>query len=100
MILHTINKSAFDKNSLDACLRSAKEGCAILFIEDGVYSAMDNTSASAKVKEAMGKFKIFALTPDLVARGVEGRVIDGIEQVDYAGFVNLAAEYTCVQSWL
>jgi tRNA 2-thiouridine synthesizing protein B len=41
------------------------------------------------------------LGPDLAARGLsEERVIDGISVVDYAGFVDLAAENDKVQAWL
>ncbi|MEE8289418.1 MAG: DsrH/TusB family sulfur metabolism protein, partial [Nitrosomonadaceae bacterium] len=37
-VLHIINKSPFEKNSLDTCLRLAKKGSAILFIEDAIYA--------------------------------------------------------------
>ena len=40
-MLHTVNKSPFDKSSLDTCLKFAKAGSSILLIEDGVY-AIDN----------------------------------------------------------
>ncbi|NOQ90523.1 MAG: sulfurtransferase complex subunit TusB, partial [Gammaproteobacteria bacterium] len=40
------------------------------------------------------------LGPDLQARGLEGKLADGIKVVDYEGFVNLAAECDSVQSWL
>jgi len=100
MLLHTVNKSPFQNNSFDSCLRVAKEGSAILFIEDGVYAAQKNTAMTAKIEEAMKKHKVYALAPDLDARGVQANVIDGVEVVDYAGFVDLAAEHSGVQSWL
>jgi tRNA 2-thiouridine synthesizing protein B len=100
MILHTVNKSPFQNDSLAGCLRVAKEGSAILLIEDGVYAATKGTKVSASIEEAMKSVKVYALTPDLETRGVQDRVIDGVELVDYAGFVNLAAEYSAVQSWL
>ena len=40
------------------------------------------------------------LGPDLQARGLEGKLADGIKVVDYEGFVKLAAECDTVQSWL
>jgi tRNA 2-thiouridine synthesizing protein B len=40
------------------------------------------------------------LTPDLEARGLADRVIDGVTGVDYGGFVDLVAEHTNCQSWL
>ena len=101
MMLHTVNKSPFEKDSLNACLRLAKAGSAILLIEDGVYAAIKGTAVEDKVKAAVGDKKVFALGPDIKARGLdEGQVIDGITLVDYSGFVDLAAENDKVQAWL
>lgn len=100
-VLHTINKSPFERNSLDSCLRFAGPDAAVLLIEDGVYAALTGTSAEARIKEALGSVKIYALGPDLKARGFsDKRVISGISVVDYAGFVDLAAEHAKVQAWL
>jgi len=99
-MLHTVNKSPFEKNSLDSCLRMTKKGNAILFIEDGVYAATKGTAVSEQVKQAMGDVTIYALEPDLKARGVTDKVMDGIKLVDYAGFVDLVAEHDKVQAWL
>ena len=49
-MLHTVNKSPYEKNSLDTCLRLAKQGSAILLIEDGVYAATGGTSETDKMK--------------------------------------------------
>jgi tRNA 2-thiouridine synthesizing protein B len=99
-MLHTVNKSPFQTNSLLSCLRVAEEGSTVLLIEDGVYGAVKGSKAEAMIEEAKKKVKICALSPDLEARGVQDRVIDGIELVDYAGFVDLAAESSKVQAWL
>ncbi|WP_172597668.1 sulfurtransferase complex subunit TusB [Sulfuriflexus mobilis] len=99
-ILHTVNKSPFDKNSLERAVGMAKEGSSVLLLEDGVYGAVSGAKSSAMVEEAMKTVKVYALGADLDARGIKGRVIDGIELVDYAGFVKLAAEHSQVQSWL
>ena len=98
-MLHIINKSPQERNSLESCLRVAQSG-AILLIEDGVYAATRGNAAEAKLREAMGKFKVYALGPDLDARGMNDRVIDGVTTVDYAGFVDLVAEQPNCQSWL
>lgn len=99
-MLHTVNKSPYTKNSLDACLRLAKEGSAILLIEDGVYAAVTGSEITSKIEAAMKKFTFYALGADLDARGIQDRVIEGINVVDYAGFVDLAVENSSVQSWL
>lgn len=99
-MLHTVNKSPYMKNSLDACLRMAKEGSTILLIEDGVYAALKNSEITSTIEKALKKYTVCVLGPDLDARGVQDKLIDGIKVVDYAGFVDLAAESDSVQSWL
>lgn len=101
-MLHTVNKSPFEKNSLERCLQyaSTTKGGAILLIEDGVYGALAGTTLSDKVKQAMKNVAVYALYPDIEARGMQDRAIDGIKMVDYGGFVDLVAEHRTVQSWL
>ena len=100
-MLHTVNKSPFERNSLDSCLRLAKKGSAILLIEDGVIAAMKGTVQSSKLEGATGDHAVFVLGPDLKARGLsEDQLIDGIKVVDYAGFVDLAEEHGTHNAWL
>lgn len=100
-MLHTVNKSPFEKTTLDSCLRFAQEGSSILLIEDGVYAAMKGAKTEDQMVAAGNRHKIYVLGPDLMARGLaEENVIDGIETVDYGGFVDLAASHDNVQSWL
>jgi len=100
-ILHTVNKSPFERDSLSACIRLASKGHAILLIEDGVFGAMSGTDHSDMVSGAMKDASIYVLGPDLAARGMsEDRIIDGIQVVDYSGFVKLTAEHDTCQSWL
>ncbi len=99
-MLHTVNKSPFERNALDTCLKHAQKGDAILLIEDGVYGTLKDTVASKKVEQALKDMSIYALQPDLEARGIQDRILDGIQLVDYAGFVDLVTEHSPVQSWL
>ena len=98
-MLNIVNKSPLDRNSLDSCLQAA-DGGAILLIEDGVYAATKGSAGEAKLKAADGKFKLYALSGDTDARGISDRMMDGVTLVDYAGFVDLVAEYKTCQSWL
>ena len=100
--LHTVNKSPFERNSLDTCLSVTGTDATVLMIEDGVSGAQQDTVASARISDAMGKGVKFAvLGEDLNARGLStDRVMDGVSVVDYAGFVQLAADHDNVQSWL
>ena len=99
--LHTVNKSPYEKNSLESCMRVATEGSTILLIEDAVYAATRGTALEARIREAGNRFKLCALAPDLAARGLDPeQVVDGIELVDYERFVDLAAAHDNVQAWL
>ena len=98
-MLHIVNKSPSERNTLDSVLRIAQSG-SLLLIEDGVYAATRGNAAEARLTAAMARLKVYALLPDLEARAVADRVIDGVTAVDYAGFVELVAEHPRCQSWL
>jgi tRNA 2-thiouridine synthesizing protein B len=100
-ILHTVNKSPFERNALESCLKFANSGDPVLLFEDGVYAVLKGTSAEGQVTAALAKQSIFVLGPDLAARGFsEDRVIAGVKVVDYSGFVDLAVDNDKVQAWL
>ena len=99
-MLHTVNKSPFDNRALETCLRFAQPGSAVLLIEDGVYAAARDTALAGQVQVALKTVSIYALKPDVEARGMQHRVMDGVRLVDYGGFVDLVAEHDAVQSWL
>jgi len=100
-MLHLINKSPFDRNALDSCLRLAQAGSSVLLIEDGVYAALGNADSAKAVRERMGDLTFYVLGPDVSARGLDDSpLIDGIDVVDYGGFVDLVVEHDVAQSWL
>ncbi len=100
MVLHIVNKSPFERNSLQSCLKTLAAESSILMIEDGVYGALAGSRFEGDIKAVMDRAKVYALEPDLAARGVADRLIDGITTVDYAGFVDLVEKHTVTQSWL
>jgi len=99
-MLHIVNKSHLQTHSLGSCLRLAKAGSALLLIEDAVYAATTRGAAASGVAEALKALKVYALQPDVDARGMAGRLVEGVTPVDYGGFVDLVAEHTNNQSWL
>jgi tRNA 2-thiouridine synthesizing protein B len=100
-MLHIVNKSPSEKNTLESCVRHAKPHSTILLIEDGVYGVTKGSPGEKLIKQALAaNCTVCALWPDLEARGMQDNVIDGIKQVDYGGFVDLVAESKNVQSWL
>ncbi len=99
--LHTVNKSPYERVSLASCLRHTLPGDAVLLIEDAVVGARKTGGAAAMLTEAAKTCTIYALGPDLAARGVpESELADGVKVTDYAGFVDLTVQHNRTQSWL
>ncbi len=100
-MLHTVNKSPFERGALESCIRLAIKGSSVILIEDCVYGATKGGAATGMVENAMKNLDFYVLGSDLKARGVdESRLIDGITVVDYSGFVKLTVDNDKVQSWL
>jgi tRNA 2-thiouridine synthesizing protein B len=96
-MLHLVNKSPYDACNLDTASSIMKSDDSLLLIEDGVYGAVKNGKAAS----LLGGHKVSVLGPDLAARGIsEDKLIDGVEVIDYAGFVDLVEANDKVQSWL
>ncbi len=100
-MLHLVNKSPFERTNLQACLNRAVPGSAILLMEDAVYASLRGTSQSDLVAGAVNAYDFFVLAPDLAIRGLDAsQVLQGVEPVDYGGFVDLTIDRQTVQSWL
>ena len=99
-MLHIVNTSHTQTNSLQSCLRLARPGHALLLIEDAVYAATAAGAESAGLGEALNQLKVYALQPDVEARGMAGKLTGGVTTIDYGGFVDLVAEHPNNQSWL
>jgi tRNA 2-thiouridine synthesizing protein B len=99
-MLHIVNKSPLQTGALASCLRLAKDSHALLLTEDAVVAATRGVAESSGLTAAAKRLKVYALAPDLQARGLADRLADGISTVDYAGFVDLVAEHATNQSWL
>ncbi len=96
-ILHVVNKSPYEKNSLDMAAGYARDGDTVLLIEDAVYAAIKSGKAAAK----LDGLDVSVLASDLAARGInEDKLADSVTIVDYAGFVDLVENKDTVQSWL
>ena len=99
-MLHIVNKSHQQTTSLASCLRLARPGHALLLTEDAVFAASRAGAASAGLAAALASLKVYVLQPDVEARGMAGKLIDGVTAIDYGGFVDLVAEHPSNQSWL
>ena len=100
-VLHTVNKSPYERDSLETCLRLAEKGSSVLLIEDAVYAAVNDSVASEILAQAMQRVSVYVLGPDLRARGLQqSRLLEGVKDVDYRGFVRLVTEHKGILSWL
>jgi len=99
--LHTVNRSPFEHGALAGCLARVRPGSAVLLIEDGVLGALSaSPHADRLAAAAAAGVEVFALGPDLDARGIEAaRLAPFVEVVDYAGFVALARRFARTVAW-
>jgi tRNA 2-thiouridine synthesizing protein B len=99
-MLHIVNKSPTQTTALASCLRLAKDGQALLLTEDGILAATSALAASSGLATAAKRLKVYVLQPDVEARGMAGRLVNGVQAVGYDGFVDLVAEHNVNQTWL
>jgi tRNA 2-thiouridine synthesizing protein B len=96
-MLHLVNKSPYENGNLNTASSIMNDGDVLLLIEDAVYAAVKAGKASAMLDGC----KVSVLGPDLAARGIsEDKLADGVDVIDYAGFVDLVESNDKVQSWL
>ena len=96
-MLHLVNKSPYENGNLNTASSIMNDGDVLLLIEDAVYGAVKAGKASAM----LAGHTVSVLGPDLAARGIsEDKLADGIDVIDYAGFVDLVEANDKVQSWL
>ncbi len=98
-MLHTVNKSSFERNSLKSCINTIDDTSVILLIEDGVISATKNINSSM-IANLANQGRVYALQGDVEARGVSSKLVDNIKLVDYTGFVDLVVEHGTSVSWV
>ena len=97
-MLFTINKSPLMFGNLESVLRIAPVDDPILLYEDGVYAIAEGTIAEDLVRQALEQHPVYALRADVEARGIAS-LVDGIQVVDYEGFVELLEQHHVVP-WL
>ncbi|WP_415896236.1 sulfurtransferase complex subunit TusB [Neptuniibacter sp. QD72_48] len=97
MILHLLNKSHNNTQLLNRMLASVKEKDTVLVIEDGVYAALSaNASLFSDLPESC---KLFALEPDVSARGITDKLSTRFTLATDEQFVELSCKMNKVVSW-
>jgi len=97
-MLYMVNKSPLMFGNLKSVLGIAPAGEPILLYEDGVYAAVKGAASQDLVRQALEQRPVYAVRADLEARGLTA-LIDGIQVVDYDGFVQLVEQHHVVP-WL
>ena len=94
-MLYIVNKTG---EVLVSCIERATADDVVLLIEEAVYAAVD-TNPPSVLSELISHVAVYALTPDMQARGVEvKRCYEYIKYVDYTGFVELIENNKPVRS--
>jgi tRNA 2-thiouridine synthesizing protein B len=97
-MLYMVNKSPLMFGNLRSVLGIAPAGEPILLYEDGVYAAVKGATSEDLVRQALEHRPVYAVRADLEARGLTA-LVDGIQVVDYDGFVALVEQHHVVP-WL
>jgi tRNA 2-thiouridine synthesizing protein B len=99
--LHTVNKSPFERGSMETCFAHIWQGDAVLMIEDAVFGARRGAVFANRLEANRTRCAIYALGPDLAARGVKTEdLAECVKVVGYDGFVDLVAGHARVCAWL
>lgn len=84
--LHLVNKAS----ALAACMSVVSAEDAIVLLEDGVYAGTAGLAPDRR---------LHALAPDVIARGLSGRLAPRVEVVSDDGFVALVEAHQPVVTW-
>lgn len=95
MILHIINKSAFQHSSLEDALPYLDEESCLLLIDDGVYCTLPNTKPIAAIKKTGCRSVV--LEHDVAVRGISVDPYTGL--ISMKDFVELAFTAEKTVSW-
>jgi tRNA 2-thiouridine synthesizing protein B len=99
-ILHTVNKSPFHDSTLSSCLAICSNQDSVIFIEDGVFGAIETSPLAFSIQKlSSAGTRFFALDNDVIARGIAEKLLPNITQVSYQDFVRLSVECKQIQSW-
>jgi tRNA 2-thiouridine synthesizing protein B len=100
MTLHTYNKSlSAGEARLQNCLRMLTAGDSLLLLEDGVYLTAQLHEGAPLRSQLPPGVALYALAPDIAARGISGKIPADFSGIDYAGFVQLCLAHARVVNW-
>lgn len=98
--LHLISVSPGAGSALADGLRAADNGDTVLLTQDGVLGSVTGAASVALLDTAIARgVFIYALLPDVDARGIAHRLHPACRLVDDNGFVELTERHPRILSW-
>jgi len=100
-MLHTLAKMP-NHDVLQHCIDiiDLHENSVLLLYQDAIYLAIDDdTQYGTKIRTLAAKQKIYILEEDLIARGLQNKIIDTIIVTNYEDFVALTIQHDKTISW-
>ena len=94
-MLYTINHATFSNTIWQ--LLAAHD--VVLLLENGVYAANAPSLNATELQRLIKRAQLYALMPDVSARGLQDKLLAGLKTIDYNGFVALACEHDQVLLW-
>ena len=95
-MLHLIYQSPLQA----ATLQRIAQNDAALFLENTTLHLLKNSTQSLEIKTLSLSAQLFVLMSDIETRGIHSaELIDGVNIIDYAGWVSLTTEHQTIQSW-
>ncbi len=83
-----------------ATLQRIGDGDAVLFLESAVLCLLKNSIYNSQLSKLLTTSRLFVLISDIETRGIAAaELVEGIEVIDYSGWVTLTTQHKPVQSW-
>lgn len=99
-VLHTINKSVFSSTIFKSFISICGTNDGLLLLEDGVFGALDNAMTTDELLILkQKKIKTYVLSNDVMARGIQTKILKQFSLITYDDFVQLTLKYKGVHSW-
>lgn len=98
MTLHIVNKN-YPNSALLSCLQTASLDSALLLIENGVYNAVIGSAGAELITTKGTHLDICLLLPDLLARGLPGRLLSCCRTITDGQFVELVIQHEKSVTW-
>ena len=95
-MLHVISQSPIETAVLDRI----ETGDSIIFLENAVLRILQNGDLKEALAQLQPHCRLFVLSDELTIRGIRSEeLVNGIEVIDYIGFVDLTVAHELIKTW-